>query len=177
MRHRGTSISTLHFFSSPYFTFKQETAKIKFIVVCIFFSMVWVGFGQMYVVGLIIWNVLFIWLQLCPGGGFGPVSDKGYGVSYMMAGDSRIFFHVSSKRSCTATDSQGFVNEICRALDDMRMLFLGHDKPLEEPKETADIIKQTSEKLDKDTSNHVQLNGVNGVVHWAQMKCIVGNIY
>ncbi|XP_048749687.2 carnitine O-palmitoyltransferase 1, liver isoform-like isoform X2 [Ostrea edulis] len=36
---------------------------------------------------------------LCPGGGFGPVSDDGYGVSYMIPGDYKVFFHVSSKKS------------------------------------------------------------------------------
>eukprot|EP00961_Rhodomonas_salina_P016506 222292-Rhodomonas_salina.3 len=36
---------------------------------------------------------------LSPSGGFGPVADDGYGVSYMMADDARTFFHVSSKRS------------------------------------------------------------------------------
>ena len=104
-------------------------------------------------------------LQLCPGGGFGPVSDKGYGVSYMMAGDARIFFHVSSKKSCESTDSQGFVNQICKALADMRMLFLGHDKSLLKQKETAEIIEQTSEKVNTGSSNHVQANGLNGVAH------------
>ena len=81
----------------------------------------------------------------------------------MMAGDARIFFHVSSKKSCATTDSQGFVKEICKALADMRMLFLGHDKASEEQKQTDDVIKQTSEKLDNETSNHVQANGMNGV--------------
>ena len=102
-------------------------------------------------------------LQLCPGGGFGPVSDKGYGVSYMMAGDSRIFFHVSSKKSCEQTDSQGFVNKICQALADMRMLFLGQDKSLNDQNEIT--IEETSEKIDTNSSNHVQANCVNGMTH------------
>ena len=103
--------------------------------------------------------------QLCPGGGFGPVSDKGYGVSYMMAGDARIFFHVSSKKSCEFTDSQGFVNQICKALADMRMLFLGHDKSIPKQRETAEKIEQTSDRINTGTSNHMQANGVNGIAH------------
>lgn len=30
-----------------------------------------------------------------PGGGFGPVADDGYGVSYMVAREQETFFHVS----------------------------------------------------------------------------------
>ncbi|XP_077869072.1 carnitine O-palmitoyltransferase 1, liver isoform-like [Saccoglossus kowalevskii] len=58
-----------------------------------------------------------------PGGGFGPVSDTGYGVSYMIPEDSRFFFHVSSKKSCPQTDSQKFVDKIFKALADMKALF------------------------------------------------------
>lgn len=39
------------------------------------------------------------------GGGFGPVADDGYGVSYIIIGEDRIFFHVSSKKSCELTVS------------------------------------------------------------------------
>lgn len=37
------------------------------------------------------------------GGGFGPVADDGYGVSYIIVGEDTIFFHVSSKISCPIT--------------------------------------------------------------------------
>lgn len=37
------------------------------------------------------------------GGGFGPVADDGYGVSYLIAGEDHLFFHVSSKRSSPET--------------------------------------------------------------------------
>ncbi len=37
------------------------------------------------------------------GGGFGPVADDGYGVSYIIAGEDCIFFHISSKKSCPTT--------------------------------------------------------------------------
>lgn len=37
------------------------------------------------------------------GGGFGPVADDGYGVSYIIVGEDLLFFHVSSKKSCPIT--------------------------------------------------------------------------
>ena len=39
------------------------------------------------------------------GGGFGPVADDGYGVSYIIVGEDCIFFHVSAKKSCPGTVS------------------------------------------------------------------------
>uniref|UniRef100_A0A1I8H8H2 carnitine O-palmitoyltransferase n=1 Tax=Macrostomum lignano TaxID=282301 RepID=A0A1I8H8H2_9PLAT len=36
---------------------------------------------------------------LSAGGGFGPVSHDGYGVSYIIAGEDTVFFHVSSRVS------------------------------------------------------------------------------
>jgi carnitine O-palmitoyltransferase 1 len=66
---------------------------------------------------------------VCPGGGFGPVSDQGYGVSYMVPGDSRIFFHISSKRSCKKTDSQTFARCLFDAMAEMRALFTGKKQP------------------------------------------------
>lgn len=44
--------------------------------------------------------------RVCAGGGFGPVSDNGYGVSYIVAGENTLFFHISSKISCPSTVSQ-----------------------------------------------------------------------
>ncbi|CAG0917156.1 unnamed protein product [Notodromas monacha] len=44
------------------------------------------------------------------GGGFRPVTDDGYGVSYIVAGEDVIFFHISSKRSCNLTDSTRFAD-------------------------------------------------------------------
>ncbi|XP_027450099.1 carnitine O-palmitoyltransferase 1, muscle isoform isoform X1 [Zalophus californianus] len=43
--------------------------------------------------------------HLGAGGGFGPVADDGYGVSYMIAGENTIFFHISSKFSSSETVS------------------------------------------------------------------------
>uniref|UniRef100_A0A803T978 Carnitine O-palmitoyltransferase 1, muscle isoform n=1 Tax=Anolis carolinensis TaxID=28377 RepID=A0A803T978_ANOCA len=39
------------------------------------------------------------------GGGFGPVADDGYGVSYIIAGENLVTFHVSSKFSSPETVS------------------------------------------------------------------------
>uniref|UniRef100_A0A8D8PNY7 carnitine O-palmitoyltransferase n=2 Tax=Cacopsylla melanoneura TaxID=428564 RepID=A0A8D8PNY7_9HEMI len=57
------------------------------------------------------------------GGGFGPVADDGYGVSYIVAGEDLIFFHISSKKSSSVTDSSRFARRIEKALDDMKHLF------------------------------------------------------
>lgn len=57
------------------------------------------------------------------GGGFGPVADDGYGVSYIVAGEDLIFFHISSKKTCGSTSSERFAQEINRALADMKTLF------------------------------------------------------
>lgn len=59
------------------------------------------------------------------GGGFGPVADDGYGVSYVVAGEDRIFFHISNKKSNGQTDCHRFARGIRKALNDMRELCLG----------------------------------------------------
>ncbi len=60
---------------------------------------------------------------LSPGGGFGPVADDGYGVSYMVPGQYCMFFHVSSKISSRETDSKRFSTNIASALDTMKETF------------------------------------------------------
>lgn len=57
------------------------------------------------------------------GGGFGPVADDGYGVSYIVAGEDLIFFHISSKKACGSTSSERFAQQIARALGDLKHLF------------------------------------------------------
>ena len=57
-----------------------------------------------------------------PSGGFGPVADDGYGISYCLCGDSRFFFHVSSKKTFPTTDSARMQKQIHRALKDMASL-------------------------------------------------------
>lgn len=56
--------------------------------------------------------------RLSPGGGFGPVCDSGYGVSYMIVEDY-FFFHISSKRAVPTTDSLKFSERIFQALRDI----------------------------------------------------------
>ncbi|XP_045892612.1 carnitine O-palmitoyltransferase 1, liver isoform isoform X1 [Micropterus dolomieu] len=57
------------------------------------------------------------------GGGFGPVADDGYGVSYIILGENHINFHISSKHSSPETDSHRFGANIRQAMLDMRDLF------------------------------------------------------
>ncbi|XP_029438980.1 LOW QUALITY PROTEIN: carnitine O-palmitoyltransferase 1, liver isoform [Rhinatrema bivittatum] len=57
------------------------------------------------------------------GGGFGPVADDGYGVSYVTVGENLINFHVSSKYSSPETDSHRFGKNIKQALLDILALF------------------------------------------------------
>ncbi|XP_064471595.1 carnitine O-palmitoyltransferase 1, liver isoform-like [Ornithodoros turicata] len=61
--------------------------------------------------------------KVSPGGGFGPVSDEGYGISYIFPNNSRVFLHVSSKKSCADTDSTRFVKTIEESMDEMKALF------------------------------------------------------
>lgn len=63
------------------------------------------------------------------GGGFGPVADDGYGVSYMIAGEDLLFFHVSSKKSSNETDSSRFEKNISIALEEMKNMFEEASKP------------------------------------------------
>lgn len=59
---------------------------------------------------------------LSPGGGFGPVAEDGYGVSYMIAGEDMLGFHISSKKSCSTTSSEKFAADLFQAFDDMSEL-------------------------------------------------------
>lgn len=51
------------------------------------------------------------------------MADDGYGVSYIIAGEDVIFFHISSKRSSTETESTRFTNNVKEALRDIKNLF------------------------------------------------------
>jgi len=57
------------------------------------------------------------------GGGFGPVAADGYGVSYIIASEDLIFFHISSNKSSPETDSTRFGERIRQSMMDMRELF------------------------------------------------------
>ncbi|KAM4677552.1 carnitine O-palmitoyltransferase 1, muscle isoform [Discoglossus pictus] len=59
------------------------------------------------------------------GGGFGPVADDGYGVSYIFAGENLITLHISSKFSSPETNSQRFGHRICQAMRDLAQLLTG----------------------------------------------------
>ncbi|XP_063986769.1 carnitine O-palmitoyltransferase 1, liver isoform isoform X2 [Diachasmimorpha longicaudata] len=63
---------------------------------------------------------------LSAGGGFGPVADDGYGVSYIIAGEDLVFFHISSKTSSPETDSGRFAKEIEKALADIKGLMIAY---------------------------------------------------
>uniref|UniRef100_A0A8C4EBK5 carnitine O-palmitoyltransferase n=1 Tax=Dicentrarchus labrax TaxID=13489 RepID=A0A8C4EBK5_DICLA len=57
------------------------------------------------------------------GGGFGPVANDGYGVSYIIVGENLINFHISSKHSSPETDSHRFGTNIRQAMLDILALF------------------------------------------------------
>ncbi|XP_030646428.1 carnitine O-palmitoyltransferase 1, liver isoform [Chanos chanos] len=57
------------------------------------------------------------------GGGFGPVADDGYGVSYIIIGEDHINFLISSKHSSPETDSHRFGSNIKQAMLDLLELF------------------------------------------------------
>ena len=56
------------------------------------------------------------------------MSDDGYGVAYMIPGDLKLFFHVSSKKSSKQTDSTLFMNQLFETLGEMKALFEEHSK-------------------------------------------------
>jgi carnitine O-palmitoyltransferase 1 len=56
-------------------------------------------------------------------GGFGPVANDGYAVSYIILRDELIFFHVSSKKSCPVTNTPRFGQQIVKAMSDIKLLF------------------------------------------------------
>ncbi|XP_064779832.1 carnitine O-palmitoyltransferase 1, liver isoform-like isoform X2 [Oncorhynchus masou masou] len=56
------------------------------------------------------------------GGGFGPVADDGYGVSYTIMGENMMNFHISCKHSCPQTSSHKYGGQIRQALQDMLQL-------------------------------------------------------
>ncbi|XP_061079498.1 carnitine O-palmitoyltransferase 1, liver isoform [Conger conger] len=61
------------------------------------------------------------------GGGFGPVADDGYGVSYIIVAEDMFNFHISCKHSCAQTDAHRFGAHIRQALQDL-LKMLNTDK-------------------------------------------------
>jgi len=62
--------------------------------------------------------------RACAGGGFGPVDANGYGISYIICGETLMSFHVSCKKACGTTNSETFANLIAESLWQMRGYFL-----------------------------------------------------
>jgi len=61
--------------------------------------------------------------QKTAGGGFGPVADDGYGVSYIIAGEDTIFYHITCKVSSQLTDTKRFSKFIKESMAEMKALF------------------------------------------------------
>ncbi|XP_077474533.1 carnitine O-palmitoyltransferase 1, liver isoform [Stigmatopora argus] len=74
------------------------------------------------------------------GGGFGPVADDGYGVSYIIVGEDMINFHVSCKYSCGETDSHRFGAQINKALQDIVNILSADIKSPSWPKATGEPL-------------------------------------
>lgn len=51
------------------------------------------------------------------------MADDGYGVSYMVPDDHRIFFHISSKISSKQSDSDRFVKLLFESMSEIKDLF------------------------------------------------------
>lgn len=58
----------------------------------------------------------FLLFLMQNSGGFGPVADDGYGVSYIIAGEDLLFFHISSKASCSTTVGSCFCWEFIQTI-------------------------------------------------------------
>lgn len=51
------------------------------------------------------------------------VAENGYGISYLFPNESKIFFHISSRRSCSETDTSRFGKLLYDSLDEIRALY------------------------------------------------------
>lgn len=68
--------------------------------------------------------------RACAGGGFGPIDENGYGVSYIICGENLISFHVSCKNSCAHTSSEKFASLIEESMWQMRGYMLDDEGKL-----------------------------------------------
>lgn len=57
------------------------------------------------------------------GGGMSTFVEDGYGISYYPFNDELLFLHVTSTRKSAITDSEQMLNEITKALSDIKDLF------------------------------------------------------
>ncbi|XP_026206936.1 carnitine O-palmitoyltransferase 1, liver isoform-like [Anabas testudineus] len=78
------------------------------------------------------------------GGGFGPVADDGYGLSYCILGENLINFHISCKHSCPDTDAHKFGAQIRKALHDLIKLLSPIEK---EPNKTEEKKMEVKKEL------------------------------
>ncbi|XP_041830596.1 carnitine O-palmitoyltransferase 1, liver isoform-like isoform X2 [Melanotaenia boesemani] len=77
------------------------------------------------------------------GGGFGPVADDGYGLSYNFMGENVMNFHISCKRSCPDTDPHKFGDQIRKALHDLLKLLSPNQKePNKTPESRPEVKKE-----------------------------------
>ncbi|KAM6897668.1 carnitine O-palmitoyltransferase 1, liver isoform 2-T2 [Xenentodon cancila] len=76
------------------------------------------------------------------GGGFGPVADDGYGVSYNFLGDNIINFHISCKHSFSETNSHKFGDQIRKALHDLLHLLYPNLKENNKTEECQPKVKK-----------------------------------
>lgn len=79
------------------------------------------------------------------GGGFGPVADDGYGVSYMFLAENMVNFHISCKHSCSETDAHRFGDQIRSAMHDLLHLL----DPLSKEPNKKEEAKAAEVKKDK----------------------------
>ncbi|KAF3847001.1 hypothetical protein F7725_004079, partial [Dissostichus mawsoni] len=70
------------------------------------------------------------------------VADDGYGVSYIIVGEEMINFHVSSKHSCSETDSHRFGRQITKAMLDIMTVLSADAKPSSSSKSPTQSKKQ-----------------------------------
>uniref|UniRef100_H2LR59 Uncharacterized protein n=1 Tax=Oryzias latipes TaxID=8090 RepID=H2LR59_ORYLA len=76
------------------------------------------------------------------GGGFGPVADDGYGVSYNFIGENVINFHISCKHSCPSTDAHKFGDQIRKAVNDLLQLLSPNQKESSKTEESQPKVKK-----------------------------------
>uniref|UniRef100_A0AAY4A6L0 carnitine O-palmitoyltransferase n=1 Tax=Denticeps clupeoides TaxID=299321 RepID=A0AAY4A6L0_9TELE len=81
------------------------------------------------------------------GGGFGPVADDGYGVSYSIIGENIINFHISCKHSCPQTDSHKFGALIKKSLTDLDQMLSAEQKAARNEQNTGGNSTQAKKDL------------------------------
>ena len=57
------------------------------------------------------------------GGGLAAAVSNGYSISYFPSNDDVLFLHISSLKNCVTINSETLLNEIIKALGDIKELF------------------------------------------------------